>query len=374
MTIPFVDLQAQYHSIKSEVDQALAAVIADSAFIGGKDNRFVRAFEDQFADYVGVNHCIGCGNGTDSIEILLKAMGIGPGDEVIVPASSWISTSEAVGAVGATPVFVDVHPLYHTIDPEKIEQKITSKAKAIIPVHLYGLPADMDPILAIAKKYGLSVLEDCAQAHGALYKGRMVGAMGHAASFSFYPGKNLGAYGDAGCMVTNDEEIAKTARMIANHGQLVKHDHVMEGRNSRLDGIHAAILSVKLPHLKEWTELRIRHASHYSHNLRELGVRTPAVPHDSVHVYHLYVIVSSERDALQRHLRQAGIATAIHYPTPLPLLKPYLAQGNDSKDYPVVVDHMDKLLSLPMYPELHVNELNMVVKEISLFMQPGKVG
>ena len=370
MRIPFVDLKAQYHSIQSEVDKAIAEVIANSAFIGGSDNSIVRYFEDKFADYLGISNCVGCANGTDSIEILLKAMAIGPGDEVIVPANSWISTSEAVGNVGAQPIFVDSHPLFYTIDVDQIESKISTRTKAIIPVHLYGLPADMDPIVALARKYDLFVLEDCAQAHGAVYKGRMVGTMGHAASFSFYPGKNLGAYGDAGCMVTNDADLAKTARMIANHGQLVKHDHVIEGRNSRLDGIQAAVLSVKLPHLKRWTELRIRHASYYSRYIQALGIQVPSVPSGSVHVYHLYVILAPAREDMRKRLQDAEISTAIHYPTPLPFLRPYAHhQRNQPANFPIAVSQMSKLLSLPMFPELRDVEMAEVVKEIEMFLK-----
>lgn len=369
MAIPFVDLKAQYQSLRQEIDGAIAAVIQDAAFIGGRDNPYVRRFEDEFAEFLGVRHCIGCANGTDSIEILLKVMGIGPGDEVIVPANSWISTAEAVGNVGATPVFVDSHPDYYTIDPAGIEARLTSRTKAIIPVHLYGLPAEMDPIMDIARRHGLHVLEDCAQAHGASYQGRMVGTFGDAASFSFYPGKNLGAYGDAGCMISNRDDIAERARMLANHGQIKKHQHLVEGRNSRLDGVQAAILSAKLPHLRRWTELRIEHASDYSRRLNECGVTVPTTPGHSVHVYHLYVVLAPRREEMQSFLGKAGIATAVHYPVPLPLLPPYLKLGNRAEDFPAASGHMDRLLSLPMYPELREEEIDCVAAAVAQFLR-----
>jgi dTDP-4-amino-4,6-dideoxygalactose transaminase len=374
MRIPFVDLKKQYESIRREVDEAIASVIADAAFIGGKENRFVRLFEEQFAEYLGVKNCVGCGNGTDAIEILLKGMGIGHEDEVIVPANSWISTAEAVGSVGATPVFVDVHPTLYTIDTIKIEPMITARTKAIIPVHLYGLPADMDPIVALANRYNLRVLEDCAQAHGAKYKGAMVGTIGHAASFSFYPGKNLGAYGDAGCMVTHDDELAQTLRRIANHGQLTKHDHTMEGRNSRLDGIQAAVLSVKLPHLKKWTELRIEHAAYYSFLLQSLGIQSPTAPPNVTHVFHLYVVLAPQREAIRQRFQEAGIGSAVHYPTPLPLLPPYAQrQGNQPAKFPIAVGQMSKILSLPMYPELRKADIEVVVQEIRAVLTSSRI-
>ncbi|MCS7014325.1 MAG: DegT/DnrJ/EryC1/StrS family aminotransferase [Chloroherpetonaceae bacterium] len=361
MKIPFVDLKAQYQSIKSEIDSAIANVISETAFISGK---YAKAFEEEFAAYIGIKHCISCANGTDSIEILLKAMGIGHGDEVIVPANSWISTSEAVTTVGATPVFVDILPDYYTIDPSKIEEKITPRTKVIIPVHLYGLPAEMDEIMAIARKYGLRVLEDCAQSHGATYKGKMTGTFGDCASFSFYPGKNLGAYGDAGAMVTNDDEIARIARLIANHGQPRKNEHEIEGRNSRLDGIQAAVLSVKLRHLENWTEARRRNANLYRKYLSGTHVVLPKEPEYSRHVYHLFVVRVTNREKIIDTLRAEGIETGIHYPTPLPLLKAYQRFGHKPEDFPVASSQMGKILSLPMYPELTEEMIEFVAKKI----------
>lgn len=251
MNIPLVDLKTQYDSIRDEIDRAIDEVISSSAFIGGP---FVGRFEKSFARYCGVSHCVGVGNGTDALRIALQALGVGPGDEVITTALSFIATSEAITMAGAKVVFADINHDTYNIDPAKIEKKITAATKAIVPVHLYGQPADMDPILEISKKYGLKIIEDAAQAHGAEYKGRRAGSMGDMACFSFYPGKNLGAYGDGGAIVTNDETLAIKARMFANHGRIDKYDHEMEGVNSRLDGLQAAILDAKLKHLEEWTE------------------------------------------------------------------------------------------------------------------------
>jgi dTDP-4-amino-4,6-dideoxygalactose transaminase len=321
MKIPFVDLKAQYQSIKSEIDAAMGSVMADTAFIGGSSNKYVTAFEKEFADFLNLKHVVSCANGTDSLEILLEAYGIGAGDEVIVPALSWISSSEAVGRAGATPVFVDVCEDTLLIDIDKIEQKISSKTKAIMPVHLYGNAVDMEAIMALAKKHNLIVIEDCAQAHEAAFNQKMVGTFGHAASFSFYPGKNLGAYGDAGCIATNSADIAAKCKMIANHGQLEKHNHVMEGRNSRLDGLHAAVLSVKLKYLHGWNESRIKNAAHLGSLIHNVAYTLPVINKHTRHVFHLYVIRHNKRDALKKFLAEKGIETAIHYPTALPLCR-----------------------------------------------------
>lgn len=353
MKIPFVDLAAQYAAIKPEIDAAIAAVIAENAFIGNPGNRHVQAFEQSFAAYCGVKHGIGCANGTDSIEILLQAAGIGQGDEVIVPAMSWISTSEAVTTVGATPVFADIDADTYTIEPVQIAAKITPRTRAIIPVHLYGLSADMDPILEIARRHNLIVIEDCAQAHGASYKGRKVGTMGQAASFSFYPGKNLGAYGDAGAMITNDDQLALRARMISQHGQAkTKHDHQIEGRNSRLDGIQAAVLNVKLPHLEAWTEARRRNAQRYRSLLATCGLRLQAVPEGLRHVYHLFVVQVAERETVMQRMNDAGIVTAVQYPRALPLLTAYSRFGHVPEEFPNAAQLAARCLSLPMFAEL----------------------
>jgi dTDP-4-amino-4,6-dideoxygalactose transaminase len=355
--IPFVDLKAQYNSIKEEMDAALHAVIDNTAFVAGN---YASEFEQQFANFLGVKYCIGCANGTDSLEILLKAMGVGPGDEVIVPAISWISTSEVVSTVGATPVFVDIHPKYYTIDIDKIEVKITNKTKAIIPVHLYGQPVDMPRLMQLAKKHHLKVLEDCAQAHGAMINDQMIGTFGDCASFSFYPGKNLGAYGDAGGMVTNNPEIAKIARMIGNHGQQGKHNHLIEGRNSRLDGIQAAVLSVKLKYLNQWTESRIANAKKYSQLLKSADIIVPAVVKGGKHVFHLYVIQTQNRDTFLQYLKDAGVGVAIHYPTALPFLKCYSDFGHTKEDFPVAFQVTGNIVSLPMYAELSEEHIEQV--------------
>ncbi len=363
VTIPFVDLKAQYLSIKEDIDNAIRGVIEQSAFIGGAA---VRQFEKAFADYIGTKHCIACGNGTDSLEILLKAFGVGPGDEIIVPAHSWISTSEAVSAAGATPVFVDVDE-YYCINVKLIEQKITASTKAIIPVHLYGHPADMPAVMQLAEKYKLKVIEDCAQSHGAEINGKKTGTWGHAASFSFYPGKNLGAYGDAGAMLTNDDEVAAVARQVANHGQVKKHQHVREGRNSRMDTLQAAILLAKLPHLQHWTKARRVHASLYNELLNDAGVVTPATKNNCSHVFHLYVIRTGNRDALQAYLKENGVETSVHYPTALPLLPCYSRYNHRPEDFSVAYLNQQQILSLPMFAELREEQVQHVAGLIKSF-------
>ena len=295
MEVPFVDLKAQYNSIKNKIDQAIAEVLNNTSFIGGEK---VKEFEAKFAEYIGVNHAIGCANGTDAIEIALEALGVGPGDEVLIPAYTWVSTASAVSRAGAEPVFVDVHEDYYTLDADLIEQSITSKTKALIPVHFYGLPADMPAITKIAKEHNLLVIEDCAQAHGAMIGKQMVGTFGDLATFSFYPGKNLGAYGDGGIILANDEKLAHKCRTISGLGQDGKHNHVMAGRNSRLDTLQAVVLSVKLPMLEEWTARRRWVARQYSQKLDELKIKVQRIPTDYKHVYHLYVIQVDRRDEL----------------------------------------------------------------------------
>lgn len=357
MQIPLVDLKAQYAAIKSEIDAAIAAVIADTAFISGK---YARAFEEEFARYAGLAHCAGCGNGTDALELALEALGIGPGDEVIVPALTWVSSAICASRLGARPVFVDVLPTRYTLDPARIEERITSRTKAVIPVHLYGLPAEMDEIMAVARKHRLKVVEDCAQAHGALYRGRKVGTFGDIATFSFYPGKNLGAYGDAGCVCTNDEGIATRIRMIANYGGLARHEHQFVGRNSRLDGLQAAILSVKLRHLEKWTEARRSHAQAYNRSLADMDCEVPESPAHSRHVFHLYVVQLDGRDEALQRLRGAGIGADVHYPVALPFIKAYQHFGCKPQDYPVAFRQTGRILSLPIYPELTPGQIAQV--------------
>jgi dTDP-4-amino-4,6-dideoxygalactose transaminase len=363
MNIQFVDLKAQYETIKNEIDLAIKDVLSETAFIGGKH---VTKFEESFAKFCGSKHCVGVGNGTDALFIALKALGIGAGDEVITVANSFIATSEAITQTGARVVFVDINPKTYNIDTNRIEEKITSRTKAIIPVHLYGQPADMDPILALAKKHNLKIVEDCAQAHGALYKGRTIGSIGDMACFSFYPGKNLGAYGDAGAITTNDDTLAKKARMFANHGRVDKYDHEMEGINSRLDGLQAAILGVKLQHLEAWSEARRKNAYLYNENLKGSGLVTPVELANVKAVYHLYIVrVKKElRQKLQDHLKSKGIATGIHYPIALPNLKAYSYLNHNGNDFPEATKASQEIVSLPMYPELHESQIQYIAQQI----------
>ena len=369
MKIPFVDLKAQYQSIREELDTAIATVIGETAFIGGRNNRFQQAFERAFSEYVGVDHVIGCGNGTDSMEILLEALGVGLGDEVIVPANSWISTSEVVTRVGAKPVFVDVLPDVYTINPALIEPAITEKTKVIIPVHLYGYPADMTAVMEIANRHNLIVLEDSAQAHGASMNGQAVTTFGHCGSYSFYPGKNLGAYGDAGAMVTNNPELAELARVISNHGQIKKYTHLRDGRNSRLDGLQSAVLTVKLKYLEKWTELRRSRAAYYSKLLADSGLQIPVEKAGYRHVYHLYVIQVSNREEVREYLSSVGVSTSVHYPYALPMLPQYKAD-NEPGNYPVSIGNQDRLLSLPLFPEMTETQINYVVEHLLKVAKP----
>jgi dTDP-4-amino-4,6-dideoxygalactose transaminase len=363
VNVPFVDLKAQYESIKPEIDAAISDVINQTAFVGGP---FLASFEKAFADFCNVRNCIGVGNGTDALYLAVRALGIGPGDEVITVANSFIATSEAITAAGAKVVFADINPATYNIDITKIEEKVTPKTKAIIPVHLYGQPADMDPILAIAKKHNMKVIEDAAQAHGAEYKGRRIGSIGDAACFSFYPGKNLGAYGDGGAIVTNDDELDEKVRMIANHGRLDKYDHKLEGVNSRLDGLQAAILSVKLRYLLTWTEGRRRNAYMYNDYLKGIDVVTPEEIKDVKAVYHLYVVrvKNGMRQKLQDYLASKGIATGIHYPIALPNLQAYAYMNHTQNDFPEATRVSQEIVSLPMYAELSEQQISFVAQSI----------
>jgi len=365
VNIPFVDLHAQYLTIKSQIDEAISEVISKSAFVRGEQ---VELFEASFASAIGVDHCVSCGNGTDSLYMTMRALGVGPGDEVIVPAHSWISTSETVTQAGGKVIFCDTSKDDYTVDPAQIRLKITPRTVGIIPVHLYGQPADMDPILEIAEKHGLWVLEDCAQAHLAEYKGRQVGTMGNAGSFSFYPGKNLGAMGDAGAVVTNDEALARKVAMLARHGGLQKGDHQIEGLNSRMDGIQAAILNVKLPFLRGWTEKRQAIAAAYSGLLKDCpSVSAPQVSPERSHVWHLYVIQHEYRDELKKFLQGCGIPSVINYPIALPFLPAYSAMGHTQEDFPNAFHDQSRILSLPIFPELDQEKIEYVVSKISSF-------
>lgn len=365
-TISFVDLKGQYDSLKNEIDSGIQSVIKDCAFIGGK---YVTSFEKAFAEKCGARHCIGVGNGTDAIYVTLKCLGIGSGDEVITVANSWISTSETITQTGAKPVFVDIEPDYYHIDPRKIEEKITGKTKAVIPVHLYGQPAELDAISRICKKHNLFLIEDCAQAHFAEYEGKKVGTFGIAGTFSFYPGKNLGCYGDGGAVVTNDDKLARKIRLYANHGCVVKHQHEIEGINSRLDGLQAAILSAKLPHIEDWNRRRYQNALRYNEWLQGVNdVVTPQIRPNAAHIFHLYVIRIKSRDALASYLKEHGIETGLHYPTALPFMKAYQYLNHQPHEFPIAHRYMSEILSLPMYPELSEESIRFVVEKIKDFL------
>ncbi|MBI2035424.1 MAG: DegT/DnrJ/EryC1/StrS family aminotransferase [Candidatus Liptonbacteria bacterium] len=367
MKIPLVDLKKQYLSIKEEIVAAIKSVIEESAFIKGK---YVENFEKNFAAYIGAKHCIGVGNGTDAIFITLKCLGVGAGDEVIVPVNTFIATAEAVTLAGATPIFVDCNE-YYNIDPSEIEAAITPRTKAIIPVHLYGQPADMDEIMRIANSRGLMVIEDAAQAHGAEYADKKVGTFGTAATFSFYPAKNLGAYGDGGAVVTNDDKLAEKIRMFANHGRVGKYSHKFEGVNSRLDGLQAAILDAKLKHIDEWMEKRNSIARIYDDKLGGV-VAIPKVLPGIRHAYHLYVIEALERDRLQASLKESGIESGIHYPIPLHLQGAYARLGHKRWAFPVAERVAERIISLPMFPELTAEEVSVVADVVKNFTTATK--
>lgn len=364
MTISFVDLHAQYLSIKPEIDEAIARVIANSSFVRGPE---VEAFEAEYSRLMGAQHTVSCGNGTDALYIAMKALGLKPGDEVITTAQSWISTSETIGQHGAKPVFVDIDPVTSTIDVSKIAEKIGSRTVGIIPVHLYGQMADMPAIMAIAEKHGLWVIEDCAQAHLATIDGRKAGRFGHIATWSFYPGKNLGAMGDAGAITTDDAALARHMACFARHGGLAKGDHEMEGINSRLDGLQAAILNVKLPHLAGWTARRRAVAKRYDALLADIaGIVTPTEVAGREHVYHLYVIEADDRDGLAAALKERGIPTIVNYKRALPFLPCYAHLGHRSEDFPVAHRLQERILSLPIFAELtqeQIAEIAAAVRE-----------
>ena len=359
--IRFLDLAAQYRQIQVEVDAAIRDVISRAAFIGGEA---VAGFERAFADYSQATHCIGVGNGTDAIEIILQALALPAGSEVIVPANSFVGTSEPVTRCGHRVIFADVDPLTYALDVGDVQRRITPRTAAIIAVHLYGHPAPMDDILGLARSRRIEVIEDCAQAHGAVYKGRRVGSLGHAAAWSFYPGKNLGAYGDAGAITTDDAALATKCRMIANHGRVEKYKHAFEGRNSRLDGLQAAVLGVKLRHLEQWVETRNRLARLYSNELQGIGdLALPTVAADCRHAFHLYVVRSGCRDRLAAFLKEREIQTGVHYPIALPKLPAYayLRQANE----PMFANATDgALLSLPIGEHLDEAKVHEVVEAI----------
>jgi dTDP-4-amino-4,6-dideoxygalactose transaminase len=362
MAIPFVDLHAQYLSLKDGIDAAIARTITDSSFVRGPD---VEAFETEYAALMQAKHCVSAANGTDTLYIAMHALGVKPGDEVIVPAQTWISTSETVGQHGARAVFVDIDPVTHTIDPALIEAAITERTVGIIPVHLYGQAADMDSIMAIARARNLWIIEDCAQAHLATYKGRQVGTFGDVASWSFYPGKNLGAMGDAGAATTNSDDLAYRMARFARHGGIRKGDHEIEGINSRLDGLQAAILRVKLPHLPGWTARRHAVAERYNRLLAGIpGIFTPTEAAGRGHVYHLYVIEADDRDGLQKSLQARGVPTVINYRRALPFLPAYADRGYAPEDFSVAHRLQERILSLPMFAEITETQQDQVAGAI----------
>jgi dTDP-4-amino-4,6-dideoxygalactose transaminase len=365
MKVPFADLSAQYLSIKNEIDLAISKVIGETAFIGG---HFVSDFEEEFARAYGVKHVIGCGNGTDSLYIIMKMLGIGTGDEVITPANSWISSAESITQAGAKPVFVDVHPRYFSVDEDLLETKIGNHTKAVIAVHLHGQMCDMKKLEDICRKHNLFLIEDCAQSHFSEYAGVKSGQFGIAGSFSFYPGKNLGAYGDAGCIITKEDGLAAKCRMYARHGALVKHQHLIEGINSRLDGLQAAILSAKLPFVVKWIDERIKIAALYNRYLGGIEeIRLPEVRPNTKHTYHLYVILAQERDSLMKFLSENDIQSLLHYPTPLPFLPAYHYLGHKPDDFMVATRLQKEILSLPIYAEMTEEMIKYVAEKIKSF-------
>jgi dTDP-4-amino-4,6-dideoxygalactose transaminase len=361
MKVPFVDLAAQYKSIKPDIDVAIKAVLESHTFIGGEP---VDLLEKNLSGLSDTDYCVSCANGTDALEIALEALGIAAGDEVLVPALTWMSTASSVYRVGAKPIFVDIDADFYTIDPTDAKSKITTRTKAIIPVHFYGLPADIPAIIKIAAEHNLFVIEDCAQAHGASVSRKLIGSFGHLATFSFYPGKNLGAYGDAGAIVTSNEDLAMKCRTIARLGQQGKHNHVSIGRNSRLDTIQAAILNAKIPLLNEWTAKRRRAARLYNNHFADSPVKTPRIPTNFKHVYHTYVIQVEKRDALQQYLSENGVISQIHYPKALTDLKVFPEAGN----CPTASLVTSRIISLPMFPEISDEQINYVAKLVQKFV------
>ena len=362
MTVPFLDLKAQYLNIKGEIDPALQSVVDACAFAGGK---FVEQFEKAFAEYCGSRFCVAVGSGTEALWLPLLALGVSENHEVITVPNTFIATAEAISLCRARPVFVDADDRFYTMNPELLRKAIKKSTRAIIPVHLYGQPADMDPILEIAREHGIAVIEDACQAHGALYKGHMAGSIGIAGAFSFYPGKNLGAYGEGGAVVTDNEELAEKIRILRDHGQRSKYYHDVVGMNGRMDGIHGAVLTVKLRHLEAWNEQRIRHAALYDELLKKVEeVITPArVPH-ARHVYHIYGVRVPKRDRVLEGLKEQGVSCGIHYPVPIHRQNAYSYMGLGAGAYPVSEFCADQMLSLPMYPELTDEQIRYVAERL----------
>ena len=372
MKVKFVDLHAMHAPLMGEFRQVFERVVENSSFILGAE---VSRFEEAFAKYLGADHCIAVTNGTVALELALLAMGVGPGDEVITVPNTFIATCEAVSAVGARPVFVDVDAISYNMDPTLVERAITPRTKVLLPVHLYGQTADMQPLLEIASRHGIHVLEDACQAHGAEYKGRKAGTMGVAGCFSFYPGKNLGALGEGGGVVTSDSQLAARMRLLRDHGSLRKYEHTVPGYNFRLEGLQGGILAVKLPHLDGWNDRRRVAAEHYDNLLAGNGIIPPVEMPYAHHVYHLYVIQADDREQLRKDLNAAGVETGLHYPGPLHLQEAYKSLGYTKGDFPVCERLADRILSLPMFPDItreQVEYVVSVVKESQCRTEPAR--
>jgi len=362
MNIPLVDLKAQYQPLKEEILEGIERSLEGMSLFLGEN---VQNFEKEFSQYCNVSHGIGVSDGTTALHIILRVLGIGPGDEVITVSHTFIATAEAIVLTGATPVFVDIDDETCLMDVTQVESKITRDTKAVLPVHLYGQTVDMDPLLEIAKRYNLFVIEDACQAHGAVYKGRRAGNLGDAAAFSFYFSKNLGAYGEGGFITTNDDEIARRARMIRDHGSSRKYHHDVMGFNARLDELQAVVLRSKLPHLEEWTKKRREHAQYYSEKLKDNQLIVPIEQSGNRHVYHLYVIRTPQRDNMLGFLKEKGVGAGIHYPVPVHLQKSMSHLGLGKGSLPVTERIVEEILSLPMYAELNPAQLNAVARAVS---------
>jgi len=360
--VPFLDLRTQYQFLKPEMAPAMERVLERASFILSED---VRTFEKRFAEYTGSAHVINCANGSDALEMAFQALGIGPGDEVLVPAHTWLTTATAVNRLGAEPIFVDSHPDYYTLDLADAARKISQRTKAIAPVHIFGQSAPMDYVVAFARQRGLKIVEDCAQATGTTHRGRHVGTIGDIGCFSFYPGKNLGAYGDAGALTTQDDKLATYLRRLGNHGALAKYDNDIPGRNSRIDGLQAAVLNVKLNHLSLWIKQRRAHAARYDELLKQRGITPPAQAPDSAHSYHVYAVRVPNRDQVRERLSAAGVETIVHYPKAVPFLGAYAYKKHTHDDFPNAVAHMNEMLSLPMFPELTPEQQEYVVAQLA---------
>jgi dTDP-4-amino-4,6-dideoxygalactose transaminase len=367
MKVPFADLAVQYQTLKPEIDKAIAEVLEAGNFIGGTP---VKKFEEKFSALCHVKNCVAIGNATNGLFLTLKALGIGSGDEVITPAWSWISTSEVITLAGAIPVFADVHPEYFTVTPKQIQSKITTRTKAVIVVHLYGQMAEVAAIKELCRKSDLFLIEDCSQAHLSSEHGVVAGVTGDCGVFSFYPTKNLGAYGDAGCVITNRDELAVRVRRLANHGGLSKDDHLIEGFNSRMDTIQAAILSVKLKYLNDWNASRKRNAVMYYENLAVVkSIRLPEVRQNTNHTFHLFVLQVEQRDALKSFLESKGVHTVIHYPKALPFEPAYEHLSHSMSDFPISAQLQERVLSLPISPEISEEQIQYVCRMIRLFYE-----